>query len=314
MKLWFPKFEEAGGEGGSGGGGAPPAPATILGGGGGEGGGAPPPAPGAAPAAWAWAAEDGTLSEGWQSKLPDDLKDNPSLKTISNLPLLAKAYVETKSLVGKRLEAPGEGATPEQVAAWRKTVGAPDTPEGYLGEAKSLKPDDLPAEAWDAEGEKEFLSLAHKHHLTPAAVKDILGLHSGSIMKAVQQSKADEGASVAAEIATLKKDWGGDFERNISQASQVAKMAGLDPATNPIFTSAEVVKAFSRMASLLSEDKLVSGGSSVAATTQSRISDITDPKSQSQIAREYRGEFGPQRQQAAQETFHALLKSQEKKP
>lgn len=312
MKLWFPLFNEMGGGEGGGGGAPPPAPATILGG---DGGGAPPPAPnpGATPPAWSWAAEDGTLSEGWQDKLPDELKGNASLKTINSVPLLAKAFAETKAMVGKRLEAPGEGATPEQVAAWRKTVGAPETPEGYLGDAKTLKPETLPDEAWDTEGEKEFLALAHKHHLTPSAVKDILGLHGGSLMKAIQQSKADEGASVQAEIATLKKDWGGDYERNISQAAQVAKMMGLDPAANPIFASADVVKAFSRMAGLLSEDKLVAGGASVASTITGRISDITDPKSQSQIAREYRGEFGPQRQQAAQETYHALLKSQEKK-
>ena len=36
---------------------------------------------------------------------------------------------------------PGEGATPEQVAAWRKTVGAPEKPEGYRGDAKTLLKD-----------------------------------------------------------------------------------------------------------------------------------------------------------------------------
>ena len=291
-----------------GGGGAPP-PTLIPAGGGDGGGGSPPPAP----SSWSWASEDGTLAADWQSKLPDDLKENPSLKTINNLPLLAKAYVETKSLVGKKLEAPGEGATPEQLTAWRKVLGTPDTVEGYLGDAKTLRPETIPEDIWDTENEKQFLALAHKHHLPPAAVKEILGFYGESLIQGVKQSQAGEGEFLAKEGAALKQAWGADFERNLNSASSVAKMVGLDPATHPIFQSSEVVQAFAKFASFLSEDKLVAGGGGISNTIQSRIQDITDPKSQSQIAREYRGEFGPERQAAAQGQYHNLLNAQPKK-
>ena len=38
-----------------------------------------------------------------------------------------------------------------------------------------------------------------------------------------------------------------------------------------------------------------------------RVKDITDPKSTSMLAREYRGEFGAERQTAAQGTLHQLM-------
>jgi len=74
-----------------------------------------------------------------------------------------------------------------------------------------------------------------------------------------------------------------------------------------------VVQAFAKMASFLSEDKVVTGGGSVSSGIQSRIQDITDPQSQSQMAREYRGEFGPERQAAAQSQYHNLLNAQSSK-
>ena len=82
---------------------------------------------------------------------------------------------------------------------------------------------------------------------------------------------------------------------------------GLDPKTHPIFTSAEVVQAFAKFGKLLSEDKLVKGDSSgIDGSINARARDIVDPSSQSQMAREYRGEFGPERQAAAQATLHQL--------
>lgn len=316
-------LEEAGGDGGSGGGSSSGGGQTIFGGAGGsngdgssggssqqqqQSGGA------GGGQAWTWAKEDGTLSEGWADKLPETLKGHASLKTIHTLPDLAKAFVETKGLVGKKLEMPGEGATPEQIAAWRKTVGAPEKPEGYRGDAKTLKPESLPDELWNADAESKFLGIAHKHHLPPAAVKEILDFYGNSLVETAKAGEADAAKMVEAETAKLRQTWGGEFEANINNAKTIAKLAELDPMTDPMFTSARYVEAFAKLSKLISGDKAVTGETqSLGATVADRIKDISDPKSQSMLAREYRGEFGSQRQQAAQATYHQLLASQVKK-
>ena len=99
-------------------------------------------------ASWTWADDTGKLNDGWVDKLGDDFKGNPTLATIRDLPTLAKAYLDTKKLVGAKVGPPGDGATPEQVAAWRRTLGIPDKPEDYGqlmpdGFANNLTPREL---------------------------------------------------------------------------------------------------------------------------------------------------------------------------
>lgn len=264
----------------------------------------------AASAPWSWAKEDGSLNEGWREKLGGELAGNASLKTITSLPDLAKSYVETKKLVGSKLEAPNEKSTPEQIAAWRKTVGAPDKPEGYLGEAKSLRPESVPESMWDVESEKKFLALAHKHHLPAATVKELLGFHAEAISSALKQSQEAEAGVLQAEAAKLKQAWGVDLEANINLATRVAQTVGL-PKDHPVFTNADVVQAFAKLGKLFSEDKIVKGDATgITGTIQDRVKDITDPAGTSLLAREYRGEFGAERQAAAQRQLHQLLASQ----
>lgn len=265
---------------------------------------APAPAATETESTWTWADESGKFSTGWQAKLPDELKTNPSLAAIGSISDLAKSYAYTKSLVGKRLEAPGEDATPEAVAEWRKVVGAPASADEY----GNLRPETIPEAMWDKEGEKAFRGLALKHNLTPSAVKAIVGHYAGEIAQGIEQTAEAEKQFLASEGESLRKAWGTDYDANLSLASRVAKTVGLDPQAHPIFQSAEVVQAFAKLGKLFSEDKLVTGESAgINGAIGSRISDITDPKSQSQLAREYRGEFGLERQAAAQSQYHQLL-------
>ena len=255
----------------------------------------------------------GGTGEDWKSELPEAFRTTPSLQPFQGfasraemLEALGRSYVETKAMVGKRLEAPGPDATPDQIAAWRKVVGAPDSPDGY---GETLRPETFPEDQWDAESEKEFRTIAHRHHLSPAAVKDIIGYYEKSVLAGVDQAKAGEAEFLAAETASLKKAWGGEYHRNLGLAQRFAATLGLKP-DNPVFTSAEVVQAMARGASLLSESKLITGqAAGLPASNQERAQAIMDSKNQDLLAREYRGEFGRERQLQAQQVLHQLLQT-----
>jgi hypothetical protein len=257
--------------------------------------------------AFRWADENGLFSERWTDRLPEEIRGHASLKAIGTVQDLAKSYIHTKGMVGAKLEAPGEQATPEQIANWRRVVGAPERPEGYLGTAKSLRPEAIPEGLWDAEAEKGFLALAHRHHLPPAAVKDILGYHARLVETELGRSQTDEAAVLERETATLRSEWGHDFSAKLNVAARMAATVGLK-TDDPIFTSARVVKAFASMAALISEDRLVQGDarSAFGGSVQERIRDITDPGSTSQAARAYRGDYGEKAQQEAQTQLHQL--------
>lgn len=251
-----------------------------------------------------------TPADDWKAGLPEIFRSTPALKPFGEfktqdemLAALATSYASTKAMVGKKLEAPGDNATPDQVAAWRKVTGAPEKPEDY----GSLRPEAIPEDLWDKEGEGKFAALAHKHHLPPAAVKEIAALHGEMLQAGLQGAEADQTAMLASEGAKLKAAWGTQFDANLSAAQRFAETIGLEP-TNPIFTSSDVVQALARAASLISEDKLVTGQAKGLAGTAERINDIMDPKSTSMLSRQYRGEFGSEQQMQAQST---LLKLQQ---
>ncbi len=261
--------------------------------------------------AWAWAREDGTLNEGWMERLPEDMRSQASLRAINSLPDLAKSYVETKRLIGAKLEMPGKKATPEQIANWRKAVGAPERPEGYLGEAKSLRPEAIPEGLWNQDSERRFLEIAHRHHLPTAAVQEILSFYGQDLTQGLQGAKQKEAAALANEGAKLRQTWGREYDANLASAARVARTAGLDPATHPIFLNAEVVQAFAKVGRLMSEDKLVHGvASGFNGSLADKIRSITDPGSTDPLARDYRGESGPEYQMAAQQQLHELMAAQ----
>lgn len=114
------------------------------------------------------------------------------------------------------------------------------------------------------------------------------------------------------EGVKLRQAWGRDFDSNLNLAARVAQTVGLDPKTHPIFTNADVVQAFAKFGALLSEDRLVKGDASgISGSIRDRIREITDLASESPMAREYRGEFGPERQAAAQQQLHELMSAQQ---
>lgn len=279
----------------------------------------------AASSGFAWAGNDGALNEKWIDQLPENLRGEDSLRVIKSIPDLAGSYVATKAMVGKRLEAPGEGATPEQIAAWRKTVGAPEKPEGYYSDdLKTYRPDNIPESLWNQETEKGFMAVAHKHHLPPGAVKEIMKFYGDTIAGDLRKSVEQQNTVLQAESDKLRKTWGGEFDTNLALAKRVAQTVGLKvdrvedgkliEAGDPIFTNARVVEAFAQIGRLISEDRIVKGdAASFNGSIQERIRDISDPKSQSVIAREYRGEMGTERQQQAQATYQRLLQTESAK-
>jgi len=219
---------------------------------------------------------DGRFTQGWADKLPQNAAAYRGIAaSAQDLPSLLKMVHDNQVAARAKLSMPHEKSTPDQIANWRKVVGAPDTAEGY-GE---LRPENMPAEMWDAEGEKKFAELAHKHHLSTAAVKDIMTRYGGMIEEAEGKIDAYVNTSLAAEDATLKQAWGEKYHDNLRAAQRFAATIGLK-ADNPIFTRAEVVMAMAQGTKLISEDRLVSGGnSSLSASPRDRATAImTDPR------------------------------------
>ena len=119
------------------------------------------------------------MSEGtasWIADLPEDLRGNPALSSFKGNdwkevgPVLAKSFVETKSLTGKKAyDLPKEDWKPEQWNEWHKTIGVPESPDKY-----SEPPEEMISKAGL---NKETLAAAKKRfHELGLTQKQVKGL------------------------------------------------------------------------------------------------------------------------------------------
>src|SRR3954469_21837178 len=173
---------------------------------------------------------DGTFSDGWTAKAFGPEYNGP-LSTTRSFTDVEKLLRDNMAAArGRQLSWPDEKATPEQVAAVRRLTGAPEKPEGY-GE---LRPETIPAELWDKQNEAKLQGIAHRHHLPPGALKDIVGLYAETLDAAVKANEADMQAQRNAGLQALKQEFGRDFEPKMHAARRFAQTLGLRE-DNPIF-------------------------------------------------------------------------------
>ena len=214
---------------------------------------------------------DGTFAEGWANNLPEDsaaYKD--TLSKYKSVPDMAKALANANALIGKKLGVPNEKSSPDEVAAFRRSLGVPDSIEEY-----KFAPDALPeGMTWDDNNVKNYAEIAHKHNIPPSAMKALVTEHAKMEHFKMQGMQAQIEKQHVEAVNTLKKEWGGEFEKNIGLAKQAAKIAGVN-ANSQGFADPEVVRGFVRMAQMMSEDKVGrSMSGSEFMTGQARAKDI----------------------------------------
>lgn len=105
---------------------------------------APVEAPVDAPAPTIYFGGDGTLNEGWQSTLPEEYRDEPSLKSVKDAKILAKMFVDTKKMVGKdTIAIPKDTSPKDEWSRYYEAGGRPATPEDYNLSAPEGFPEDI---------------------------------------------------------------------------------------------------------------------------------------------------------------------------
>jgi hypothetical protein len=220
--------------------------------------------------------KDGTFTEGWTARAFGAEYHGP-LSRVRSLVDMDKVLRENMEAArGKAPEWPGPNATTEQIAAIRRLTGAPERPEEY----GQLRPASIPEDMWDPANEAKLQTLAHKYHLPPGALRDIVDFYAETVVAGMKQNEADAQAYRASEMTKLRQEFGRDFDTRMGSARTFARSVGLS-LDNPMFLSADSVIAMSRGADRTSEDRLVHGNTNgFASSPRAQASAImTDPSS-----------------------------------
>lgn len=153
-------------------------------------------------------ATNGTLTD-WRGSLPDDLRSEKALADFKDVGSLAKSYVETKRMVGDAVRVPGKDAKPEEVTAFHRKLGVPESPDKYDVKLPEV-PKDHPA--WEPTVVAGFKGVAHQAGLTPAQVQAVVDWYAKDSVQSrglasIEGTRAAQ-AEQAKALETLQAEWG----------------------------------------------------------------------------------------------------------
>jgi len=209
--------------------------------------------------------------------IPEGYKDTAvgKYKTIGEV---FKGYGEAQKLIGaKGVVIPAENASQEEVDKFHNSLGRPVKSDDYkLTPIEGLHP----SMKLDDEANKAFKELAHKHGLSQKAAdglyKDLYTGVSGKLAKKDETSKKafDEA------VATLKTEWGADYETKLNQASRLIKKFGGDTGIvdfGDLGGKPGALRILAKIAGSFSEDGFIKGGpedQTAIKDAQKKINDI----------------------------------------
>lgn len=211
----------------------------------------PPLAAGATPA----------LPQPWMSGLTSEQKANAELiKSLSSfekgIPDLVEFYAKAEAAKGKAVVVPSEGASKEDLAAFRKAVGVPDKPEDYkLDEVK------LPnGETLDPEWDKGLRALAHKVNLSQGQLNELHKWYFADLAEAMKFVKTTSQQA----HATLRKEMGADYDAAMTfKARAVSKFLTPEAATRfektGLGNDPEIIKMFSAIGKAMGDHFFAEG-------------------------------------------------------
>lgn len=235
--------------------------------------------------------DDGSFADGWIDRLPSEFDPyRATLANYRNLETLAGALVESKRAAMEKsqgVKPPGAESTPEEIAAFRKAMGVPDSPDGYGIAA----PENLPEGVeWDEQLAGDFAATAHELGLNPDQAKKLSDWYTQQMAESVNGQFSQREQAMEAEREKLKQAFGAKFDARMNAAKRAALTLGLDPETNPAFNNAETVQAMARLADMLGEDQIVGGDAPGRLSPAAQAKDIMTNPGNPQYARYQSGD------------------------
>ena len=157
-----------------------------------------------------------TWPDTWRQELAgEDEKALKQLERLNSPKDLGKSWLEAQKKISSykpSVEKPGADATPEQVKAYRESLGVPDDPSGY-----NLDFEDGAVIGEDMKPQLDgFLKYAHEKNLPPDQVKDTLSWYMKDVQEHQENLKLANDEARINGRAELMSEWGGEYQGNMN--------------------------------------------------------------------------------------------------
>lgn len=195
---------------------------------------------------------EGNNTSGLSAALRKELRGDERLK-FGNASELAEAYLKQVDSMQNAVLIPGEDADEEAVKAYREKLGIPSDMKGYTFET------DLP-EGVDAGYDDWIRKVAFENNLT---AKQAVQLRD-SIIERFTADVQSQQARIKEAAAALKKQWGGEYGKNLKIAQHVVKKFASEDFKRFLDSSGlgdhpQMVEMMYTFGNMISEDTLIDG-------------------------------------------------------
>jgi len=161
-----------------------------------------------------------SFPDNWKQGLPDDIKDDPCLSVVNDIPSLVRNYVNAQKMVGsEKIPHPGKHGTPEQ---WRDVyhkLGLPQKVEEYEFQMPE-------GAAFDDGAITELKSKAFEVGILPQQFQQLIEHYNVMNNGALEKQKEEFDVQLREQVQQLKVEWGQAYDAKLRQAKQVLKEFG----------------------------------------------------------------------------------------
>lgn len=197
-----------------------------------------------------------TQAPKWTAQLPTDLKDHEWLNQFGTIGDLGKAALDLKGKADGAIKVPGDDATEEQKAEFRKALGVPEKPEGYELEVPDTADQGLVT--W-------YRDTAHHLGLSAAQATSLFQSYNGMVAQKIQAAQEARETALAADMEAIKTEWGDNYEANAEVVRRAQEKFGNSDVFKQFLTqhNAEnnpvLVRFFFEVGKAMLDDKAAGG-------------------------------------------------------
>jgi len=196
----------------------------------------------------------------WKESISETYRNDPNIEKFTEIDALAKSYINATRMIGQdKMIVPNKNFTEDQWEEAYIKMGRPDSADKY---SLDIKSDVVPL---DEQAIKSFQEQSFKLGLNNEQAKGVLDFYKNNMEAQTQQAKVDAETSQAQAQNLLRQEWGRDYDANIAKAKSLAT-ANLAPEVfemqladgSRLGDNVDVIKGFAKIASMMSEDKILS--------------------------------------------------------
>jgi hypothetical protein len=155
----------------------------------------------------------------WRDTLPDNLKNSPSLAKFDAVEKLSKSYVELETMLGKNIIQPGKDAKPEDWDKFYSKLGRPKVAEEYVF-------DPIAGLEENPASMSKLRQAFYAAGLAPSQAKTIFGAIAEDKISSDSTAREVTAQAIAAGEASLRQEWGVNYDNNVALARSYALEVG----------------------------------------------------------------------------------------